>query len=518
MDFHNKSKAKMKEFFMLIQDATMCLNEGIKDITTYGKRKTMIYRLISESKAEFNTDYKRRMLLLNENNKDSNEIKVMYMRYLMKMKRDNIDMDGEWTSSIKRIRKQVSKSEVSYKFHQPANTTHYTLREIIKYATISNPKVSVNAFYLFGKNQVPPTILCGKSTLFRHYKAYKSTGVLPIEGDDGVSVGCPKLICNNQLKNLNNSLSTVGYAEGVDGLKVAMVDEIQTAHDERHLLKYTKAPCDSTLQLYQAKATLIDELVSLVKTKYTMNKTSRRQMASTSVRNLLSHICAIAYSNFFPCKTRWHGYYKVTKGAQEFIDIIQMVTGTFVQPINPAFLLNEDCSSQYFYSGIAPNRNKDKSYSRVKVDAIDDRNRSSIWINGDSSEEPCSGIRVKYACGGSAAGFIYPICILISGLNDSEMPNEDFVVVNVEGLGINGRIDPRNKEVGYVCFMKKDVKQLHFFDWFYNNVTYPTVVAIRKRYNAFYDNDTEPNEEEPQQIHQTNSFYGEIVTSPTYSK
>ena len=73
----------------------MCLNEGIKDITTYGKRKTMIYRLISESKVEFDTDNKRRMLLLNENNKDSNEIKVMYMRYLMKMKRNNIDMEGE---------------------------------------------------------------------------------------------------------------------------------------------------------------------------------------------------------------------------------------------------------------------------------------------------------------------------------------------------------------------------------------------------------------------------------------
>ena len=211
-----------------------------------------------------------------------------------------------------------------------------------------------------------------------------------------------------------------------------MIDGIQTTHDERNLLKYTKAPCESTLHLYQAKATSIDEEVSLVKTKYTMNKISRRQMASTSVMNLLSHICAISYSTFFPCVSRWHGYYKVSKGAQEFMDIIQMVTGTFVQPINPALLLNEDCSSQYFYSGIAPNRNKDKSYSRVEVDAIDDRNRSSIWINGGSSEEPCSGIRVKYACGGSAAEFIYPICILISGLNDSEMPNKNFVVVNVE--------------------------------------------------------------------------------------
>ena len=104
---------------------------------------------------------------------------------------------------------------------------------------------------------------------------------------------------------------------------------------------------------------------------------------------------------------------------------------------------------------------------------------SNIWVNRDSTEEPCTGIRVKYACGGSAAGFIYPICILISGLSETEIPGEDFVVVHVEGLRINGRIDPRNKEVGYVCFMKWDVKQLYFFDWFYNNVTYPTIVAIR---------------------------------------
>ena len=71
--------------------------------------------------------------------------------------------------------------------------------------------------------------------------------------------------------------------------------------------------------------------------------------------------------------------------------------------------------------------------------------------------------------------------MLISGLTDTEMPQRDFIVVPIEGLGINGRIDPRNKEVGYVCFMKHDVKQLHFFDWFFNNVTYPTVVAIRKK-------------------------------------
>ena len=62
-------------------------------------------------------------------------------------------------------------------------------------------------------------------------------------------------------------------------------------------------------------------------------------MTSTSVRNFMSHIGAVAYSISFPCATKWESYYKVSKGAQEFMDLIQDVTGTFVKPINPAFLL-----------------------------------------------------------------------------------------------------------------------------------------------------------------------------------
>lgn len=121
-------------------------------------------------------------------------------------------------------------------------------------------------------------------------------------------------------KDLNNSLSIVGYAEGVGGLKVGMVDGMQTRQDERNLLKYTKAQSNSTLQLYQVKSTLSYNEVSLVKTKYNMNKTSRRQRASTSLRNLMSHTNAVVYSNFSPSATRWHSNYKVSKGAQEFIN------------------------------------------------------------------------------------------------------------------------------------------------------------------------------------------------------
>lgn len=139
---------------------------------------------------------------------------------------------------------------------------------------------------------------------------------------------------------------------------------------------------------------------------------------------------------------------------------IQNVTGTYVQHINPVFVLKEYCSSQCFCSDVAPNNNNDSTYTILEVDTIDDCNISSICIHNDSFEEPCSGLRVKFACGGSAAVFICPIYISISSLSDSEIPSEELIVVPINWLGVNGMIDPMNKEVGYVSFMKHNIKQL----------------------------------------------------------
>ena len=105
----HQSKAKTKEFFTLIEAATMCLNEGIKDITTYQKKKSMVNRLISESKAVYNNDRNRRKKLLNDNPKNERENKVTYMMHLMKSYRNKIGIEGDDKSTTVRIRKQVSK-------------------------------------------------------------------------------------------------------------------------------------------------------------------------------------------------------------------------------------------------------------------------------------------------------------------------------------------------------------------------------------------------------------------------
>ena len=146
-------------------------------------------------------------------------------------------------------------------------------------------------------------------------KKYKSTGDLPSKDDDGIAGGRPKLIPSSEIQLLNELLQTIRYAEGVTGLHNVMISTIKKLSDFRNEVKQTRAPCRQTLDRYHIKAALIDKTMSLVKTCFTMSKTSRRQMTLTSVRNLMSHICEIAYSNFFSCATRWEHYYKVSKGA-----------------------------------------------------------------------------------------------------------------------------------------------------------------------------------------------------------
>ena len=91
---------------------------------------------------------------------------------------------------------------------------------------------------------------------------------------------------------------------------------------------------------------------------------------------------------------------------------------------------------------------------------------------------------------------MYPLVIVLSGLSKDELPNDDFLVVPIEGLNVNGHIDPRNKELGYMCCLGSNLPQKHFFDWFYENITYLTILDIRRCYNPFREESNEVVEEE----------------------
>ena len=283
---------------------------------------------------------------------------------------------------------------------------------------------------------------------------------------------------------MNDQLNTtIGLAGDNSDLISSLVSVNEILKEKAGAFPYLKSPCASTIKLYQVLTVDQDKDLHLVRDRNMKVKDKRRQMASTSVRNLASRVVAVSYANFLPVVEKWVTLKGLPRGCLKLIDMLLSVTGSHFKPILPAYLLNEDCSSQYYCSGSIKGDNVNNGWSRVSTDSLVARNKDSMWTPDESRDTVCKGIRIKFACGGSAGGFVYPICILVSNLSKDELPSNDFKVVPIKGLTINGHMDPRSNEVGYLCLVGCNVAQSHFFNWFYEEITCKTVKAIRSLHN-----------------------------------
>ena len=138
-----------------------------------------------------------------------------------------------------------------------------------------------------------------------------------------------------------------------------------------------------------------------------------------------------------------------------------------MKPIRPQMIINIDASSMYAYEGVVTKDSMQPMHrwTRVIEDSIvdDERNTSSYWKDDDDDKSNKNGIRVKYTCGIAGCGSIFPIVMQFSGLSEQYMPEKEFVVLEIPGLCVNGHLDLRSEEIGYVCFMRRDCKQLALF-------------------------------------------------------
>ena len=67
--------------------------------------------------------------------------------------------------------------------------------------------------------------------------------------------------------------------------------------------------------------------------------------------------------------------------------------------------------------------------------------------------------------------------MLVTGLITDELPDNEFIMIPIEGLRINGYMDPRNKELVYMCYMSINLPQKK--DWWIKIITYPTIQKMR---------------------------------------
>ena len=119
------------------------------------------------------------------------------------------------------------------------------------------------------------------------------------------------------------------------------------------------------------------------------------------------------------------------------------------------------------------------------------RNTYSICTADTSKDVTCKEIRSKLACSGSAADFVHLIYIVILNLPRQGSPADDFVVVPINVLSINGHIDLISEEIGYTCLIGTNVPHSQLLHWYNENVTYPPVIYDRRKLNPLSTSDTE---------------------------
>ena len=370
---------------------------------------------------------------------------------------------------------------------------YLTKREMINFYLENKDKASVRKLFDHLDTVKPPIIGCSLPTFKRAIRLYKETNVLPKIGDDGMQVGRPLNITLNKTTQLNNRIKEIkGLTENLDATEKRYFEIKQEESEECNDVDITNKVNAQTIIMYAIRATISDPDISFIVDKTAMVKCSRRQMASMSVRNCMSHLCAIAYGHFIPSVNEWAApRNNLTRGAKDFLKCIKGATGINVKPVKSQFILNIDATSLYAYEGVVNTGNVHNMHQWARVDksVLEQkvRNKSSFYKNDKNGDKSCKGVRVKYICGAFGCGSILPIVMQFTGLSQKEMPTKPFVVLPVPGLCINGHIDLRSEELGYVVFMRKDCKQLEFFEWYSESITYPGIKKLRMRYGKSYN-------------------------------
>ena len=119
-------------------------------------------------------------------------------------------------------------------------------------------------------------------------------------------MGGPQLVKNNKLRLLSNDLTnTIGYAEGNAELATNIGLLKESLLSERGDHTRVKIPNPETTRFYQALSHIDNPDIHLVKEATAKRKDNRRQMASTSIRNLASHIAAVYCANFCHITEKW---------------------------------------------------------------------------------------------------------------------------------------------------------------------------------------------------------------------
>ena len=94
------------------------------------------------------------------------------------------------------------------------------------------------------------------------------------------------------------------------------------------------------------------------------------KMDYASIRNLETHVTALAHTNFILITEKWVAPKGLTIGCHTTIQMLNNVAGSRFEPIKPAFILNADYSIQRYCSSIVKCNTSSNQWFRVTADIL----------------------------------------------------------------------------------------------------------------------------------------------------
>ena len=221
-----------------------------------------------------------------------------------------------------------------------------------------------------------------------------------------------------------------------------------------------KKPSLTTGSRYQHLQLLLDPKATAVSTA--IKKSDSRQIAERSLMSATAFACTVLTTSYHlagpndvpfkvpdTCPKGCHLAYHLIKEAYGGADLVL---------VSPFLLTSTDDFNTFIFKGIVEENNKDKLMI-ISKQAYKGRGSHSIY-NKEETTKSKNGLRVKLGTTGTAAGQTAPPYIVISGLTEKDMPEEDtpdgVLIMEIPKLSVGGLVDPDNKGVGFIVFICSD--------------------------------------------------------------
>ena len=221
-------------------------------------------------------------------------------------------------------------------------------------------------------------------------------------------------------------------------------------------------------------------------------KTNNRWTAEHSDIAIIALMVVVAATHFYVVDeddAKWNEYLdSVNNEDKEFFRMVSVAHGGRpVRAIHPWNIFNSDDTTDFIQRG--KHIDKSKEIGLVSTASLHSSSQSSTYHKEDSTN--MDGLRCKRFLLTNGVGETAPPVYCFGGLTDDEMPEEDFIVFQVEGLCIGGYGASSATGIGYVIFMKgTEGAEKKRFVWILHNVTLPFIKYSREEHGNLDRNDS----------------------------